>query len=114
MRTVPESGVSRPAMIRSNVDFPQPLGPTTATSSPFAMSNVMSSSARTDRFFGSANVLPIPRTVAYAAALTFSRGPVQCAAAESFTAFSLRGHGHVHQVVARAVTDSTHVRPRLQ
>src|SRR2546426_10797672 len=33
MRTVPDVGDSRPAMIRNNVDFPQPEGPTSTTNS---------------------------------------------------------------------------------
>ena len=38
-------GPSSPAMILSNVDFPQPLGPTRQTNSPSAMRSVTSSSA---------------------------------------------------------------------
>src|SRR5262249_16606121 len=34
MRTLPRSGVSRPPMRRSSVDFPEPLRPITTTSSP--------------------------------------------------------------------------------
>src|SRR6266850_4083221 len=45
--TRPRSGRSRPAMILSNVDLPQPLGPTRQTNSPSAMRSVTSSSAWT-------------------------------------------------------------------
>src|SRR5207302_1769129 len=38
--TVPEVGDSRPAMIRSSVDFPHPEGPTRTISSPSAASKV--------------------------------------------------------------------------
>jgi hypothetical protein len=36
IKSSPESGESRPAMRRSSVDFPQPLGPMSETSSPAA------------------------------------------------------------------------------
>ena len=36
--TVPESGVMKPAMIRSSVVFPHPLGPSRQISSPSVMS----------------------------------------------------------------------------
>ena len=32
--TVPVSGVSNPSTMRSNVDFPEPLGPASAANSP--------------------------------------------------------------------------------
>src|SRR5690606_6702839 len=38
MRISPESGISRPAIVRSSVLFPQPLGPTSTTSSPSSTS----------------------------------------------------------------------------
>ena len=41
----PESGCSSPAMIRSNVDLPPPLGPSNAVSEPGFTSTVTSSSA---------------------------------------------------------------------
>src|ERR1700722_2556339 len=40
MGTVPASGASSPATMRSVVDFPHPLGPTTTTSSPRATASV--------------------------------------------------------------------------
>src|SRR5258707_1386337 len=43
----PASARSRPAMMRSVVDFPQPLGPSKVTTCPLGMSKVTSSSART-------------------------------------------------------------------
>src|SRR5262245_56110468 len=43
MNTEPESWVSSPAMIRSNVDFPHPDGPTSAKNSRSATVNEMSS-----------------------------------------------------------------------
>src|ERR1700751_1489875 len=45
--TTPESAVSKPARMRSAVVLPQPDGPSSATSSPGAMSRVSASSART-------------------------------------------------------------------
>jgi hypothetical protein len=36
--TVPERGRSAPAMVFSSVDFPAPLAPATATTSPFSTS----------------------------------------------------------------------------
>ena len=45
MRTVPVSGESRPAMIRSRVDLPPPLGPSSAVSEPDGTSSVTSSRA---------------------------------------------------------------------
>jgi hypothetical protein len=45
--TVPLSAVSNPARIRSAVVLPQPEGPSSATSSPGAMSSDSPSSART-------------------------------------------------------------------
>src|SRR3954468_8999775 len=45
MTTEPLSGVSRPAMMRSNVDFPPPLGPSSAVRSPSGISTLTSSSA---------------------------------------------------------------------
>ena len=44
--TVPVSGGSRPAMIRSSVDLPEPLGPSSAVSEPSGTSSETSSSAR--------------------------------------------------------------------
>ena len=38
--TVPESGSSRPPMMRSNVDLPPPLGPSKAVSRPLSTANV--------------------------------------------------------------------------
>jgi hypothetical protein len=46
MRISPESACSKPATIRSAVVLPQPDGPSSATSSPGAMSSDMLSSAR--------------------------------------------------------------------
>src|SRR5215475_9828729 len=46
MRTVPVSGVSSPAMTRSRVDLPPPLGPSSAVSEPEGMSTETSSRAR--------------------------------------------------------------------
>ena len=43
--TTPASGVSSPAMIRSSVDLPEPLGPSSAVSEPSGTSSVTSSSA---------------------------------------------------------------------
>ncbi|MNU10357.1 hypothetical protein D3C72_2574610 [compost metagenome] len=37
MAMVPEVTSSRPAMMRSSVDFPQPEGPTKTTNSPFSI-----------------------------------------------------------------------------
>src|SRR5262249_5234694 len=45
--TVPLSGFSRPAMMLSNVDLPQPLAPTRQTNSPSATLRLTLSSART-------------------------------------------------------------------
>ena len=42
---VPLSGTSRPAMMRSRVDLPEPLGPSRAVSLPSGASNEMSSRA---------------------------------------------------------------------
>ena len=39
--TLPASGVSSPAMMRSNVVLPDPLGPTSDTNSPCAMARSM-------------------------------------------------------------------------
>ena len=43
--TVPESGTSRPAITRSSVDLPEPLGPSSAVSLPSGASIEMSSRA---------------------------------------------------------------------
>ena len=43
--TVPASGTSNPAITRSNVVFPEPLGPSRATTWPWATSTVASSTA---------------------------------------------------------------------
>ena len=43
---VPEVGESRPAIMRSVVDLPQPEGPSSTTKEPASASNVMPSSAR--------------------------------------------------------------------
>ena len=45
IRTAPLSGFSSPAMIRSSVDLPLPLGPSKATSDPVGTSSETSSSA---------------------------------------------------------------------
>ena len=45
MTTDPESGVSSPAMTRSSVDLPEPLGPSSAVSEPSGISSVTSSRA---------------------------------------------------------------------
>ena len=45
--TVPASGSASPQTRSSSVDFPQPLGPTTATVSPSATSSVAPASAMT-------------------------------------------------------------------
>src|ERR1700751_5253228 len=45
MNTSPASGVSRPAMTRRSVDFPLPLGPSSAVSEPLSTSMETSSSA---------------------------------------------------------------------
>ena len=45
MATVPESGSSRPPMMRSSVDLPPPLGPSRAVSCPVGMLTLMSSRA---------------------------------------------------------------------
>src|SRR3954471_516679 len=45
MKTSPASGISRPAMTRSSVDLPLPLGPSSAVSDPLATSTETSSSA---------------------------------------------------------------------
>src|SRR5205814_245300 len=45
MNTSPPSGRSRPAITRSSVDFPLPLGPSSAVSDPLATSIETSSSA---------------------------------------------------------------------
>ena len=45
MPTVPVSGVSRPAMIRSSVDLPDPEGPSSAVSEPSGTSSETSCSA---------------------------------------------------------------------
>ena len=42
---VPESGTSSPAITRSSVDLPEPLGPSRAVSLPSGASNEMSSRA---------------------------------------------------------------------
>ena len=47
IRTVPAVTFSRPAIIRSSVDFPHPDGPTSTTNSPGRTSKVTSSTART-------------------------------------------------------------------
>ncbi len=44
--TVPRSGRSKPAMTRRSVDLPDPLGPSSAKSSPGRTSSVASSRAR--------------------------------------------------------------------
>src|SRR5205085_10151178 len=46
MQTVPEVGASRPAMMRSVVDLPQPEGPSSTQNEPASTSNEMPSSAR--------------------------------------------------------------------
>src|SRR5918996_4716732 len=46
-RTVPPSGTSKPAMSRSSVVLPQPLGPSSATNSPLPTSRLASATART-------------------------------------------------------------------
>ncbi len=43
--TVPESGFSSPAITRKSVDFPPPLGPSSAVSEPSRTSSDTSSSA---------------------------------------------------------------------
>src|ERR1700761_5031921 len=43
--TVPESGSSRPPMMRSSVDLPPPLGPSSAVSRPLSTVRLTSSSA---------------------------------------------------------------------
>jgi hypothetical protein len=45
MNTSPESGVSSPAMTRSSVDLPDPLGPSSAISDPLGTETETSSSA---------------------------------------------------------------------
>src|SRR3954471_5314731 len=45
MRTSPESGQSRPAMIRSSVVLPEPEGPSSASNSPWPTFRSTSSSA---------------------------------------------------------------------
>ncbi len=45
MRNSPEEMSSRPAIMLSVVDFPQPEGPTRMTNSPSAMSRLKSSTA---------------------------------------------------------------------
>ena len=45
MKTVPQSGVSSPAITRSSVDLPLPLGPSSAVSDPVGTSTDTSSSA---------------------------------------------------------------------
>src|SRR3954452_25595132 len=45
MTTDPASGASRPAMTRSSVDFPPPLGPSRAVSEPSATVRLRSSSS---------------------------------------------------------------------
>ena len=45
IRMRPDVGSSSPATIRSVVDFPQPLGPTSTRNSPGFTSNVKSSTA---------------------------------------------------------------------
>src|SRR5436305_6562648 len=45
MKTSPASGTSRPAMTRSSVDLPLPLGPSSAVSDPLATSIETPSSA---------------------------------------------------------------------
>src|SRR5215831_3551022 len=45
MKTSPESGLSSPAMTRSSVDLPLPLGPSSAVSEPLATSTETESSA---------------------------------------------------------------------
>ena len=45
IRIAPVSGASSPAMIRSSVDLPEPLGPSSAVSDPSGTSSVTSSSA---------------------------------------------------------------------
>src|SRR5215208_4398719 len=45
--TVPSVASSRPAIIRSNVDFPQPDGPTSTRNSPLAIVSETSSTATT-------------------------------------------------------------------
>ena len=45
MKTLPASGCSRPAITRSSVDFPLPLGPSRAVSEPVATSTETLSSA---------------------------------------------------------------------
>ncbi|SHL31024.1 hypothetical protein SAMN05443637_12431 [Pseudonocardia thermophila] len=57
--TVPSVGCSNPAMMRSSVDFPQPLAPTRATNSPDGMDRSTPASAPTAPF-AVVQVLPSP------------------------------------------------------
>ena len=45
IETTPESSPSSPAMARSRVDLPEPLGPSSAVSEPEGISRLTSSSA---------------------------------------------------------------------
>src|SRR3989442_14129964 len=47
MRTIPSSGMSRPAMMRSNVVLPQPDGPSSEKNSPLRIETLTRSSAST-------------------------------------------------------------------
>ncbi len=58
MRIAPALGLSRPAATFSNVDLPQPVGPTTETNSPWATHSVTS--------FTAVYALPSPPAVAKA------------------------------------------------
>src|SRR3954465_4728899 len=58
IKTCPESGSSSPAMIRSRVDLPPPLGPSSAVSWPVGRLTLMSSRATK-----SPNFLVTPETL---------------------------------------------------
>ena len=68
----PESGTSRPAMRRSNVDLPQPLGPINATNSPAANESdtFCNAARRVSGSSGTGKLLSIVRTCSEDAAST--------------------------------------------
>ena len=61
IETVPSSGATRPATIRSRVDFPEPERPTIDTKRPLGIRIDTSSIAGISRC-GAANVLETPRS----------------------------------------------------
>src|SRR5689334_7909673 len=61
IRASPEVGVSKPAMMRNNVDFPQPEAPMSVMNSPFTIVRLASLSAVTV-WPATSNIFETPRT----------------------------------------------------